>query len=94
VEVECGLPLYFKRKSFQEVVDYPPFECVVEIVDHPPLIEVLIYIFFWPCPFQKKKYFHPWKKFLLPLGNRKINLFVNPLHTYKETKHWQHLEAL
>jgi hypothetical protein len=55
VEVECGLPLYFKRKSFQEVVDYPPFERVVEIVDHPSLIVVLIYIYFWPCPFQGKK---------------------------------------
>jgi hypothetical protein len=21
-------------------VDYPPFECVVEIVDHPPLVKV------------------------------------------------------
>jgi hypothetical protein len=25
VEVECGLPLYFKCKFFQEVADYPPF---------------------------------------------------------------------
>jgi hypothetical protein len=33
-------PLYFKNKSFQEVVDYPPFECVVKIVDHPPFVEV------------------------------------------------------
>jgi hypothetical protein len=41
MEVECGLPLYFKRNSFQEVVDYPPFECVVEIVDHPPLVKVV-----------------------------------------------------
>jgi hypothetical protein len=39
VEIECGLPLYFKHKSFQEVVDYPPFEHV-EIVDHPPLVKV------------------------------------------------------
>jgi hypothetical protein len=38
--VECGLPFYFKCKSFEEVVDYPPFERVVEIVNHPPLIEV------------------------------------------------------
>jgi hypothetical protein len=45
VEVECGLPLYFKHKSFQEVVDYPPFEHLVENVDHPPLIEVLSYLF-------------------------------------------------
>jgi hypothetical protein len=21
-------------------MDYPPFECVVEIMDHPPLVEV------------------------------------------------------
>jgi hypothetical protein len=55
VEINCGLPLYFKPKSFQEAVDYPPFECIVEIVKHPPFIEVLIYIFFWPCPFQEKK---------------------------------------
>jgi hypothetical protein len=55
MEVKCGLPFYFKCRSFQEVVDYPPFERVVEIVDHPPLIEVLIYIFLCPCPFQKKK---------------------------------------
>jgi len=40
VDVECGLPLYFKCKSFQKVMDYPPFECVVEIMDHPPLVEV------------------------------------------------------
>ncbi len=32
--------LYFKWKSFQKVVDYPPFEHVVEIVDHPLLVEV------------------------------------------------------
>jgi hypothetical protein len=42
-------------KSFQEVVDYPPFERVVEVEDHPPLVKVLIYTFLWPCPFQKKK---------------------------------------
>jgi hypothetical protein len=41
VEVKCALPFYFKHKSFQEVVDYPPIEHV-EIVDHPPLIEILI----------------------------------------------------
>jgi hypothetical protein len=36
------------------------------------------------------------EKNLLPLSicNRKISLFTNPLHTYKETKHQQHLEAL
>ncbi len=28
VEVECGLPFYFKHKSFQKVMDYPPFEHV------------------------------------------------------------------
>jgi hypothetical protein len=28
VEVECGLPFYYKHKNFQEVVDYPPFEHV------------------------------------------------------------------
>ncbi len=39
MEVECGLPLYFKHKSFQEVVDYPPFESVVEIMNHPPLCQ-------------------------------------------------------
>jgi hypothetical protein len=55
VEVECGLPFYFRRKSFQKVVDYPPFEHVVKIVDHTLLIKILIYIFFWPCPFQKKE---------------------------------------
>jgi hypothetical protein len=89
VEVECGLPLYFKCKSFQVIVDYPPSECVFEGVAHPPLVKILIYIFFWPCPFQEKKYFRPWKKYLLPLGicNRKTNLFVIPLHIYKETKH-------
>ncbi len=39
MESECGLPLYFKHKSFKEVVDYPPFEHV-QIVDHPPLAKV------------------------------------------------------
>jgi hypothetical protein len=38
--VEFGLTLNLKFKSFEEVVDYPPFERVVEIVNHPPLIEV------------------------------------------------------
>jgi hypothetical protein len=52
---ECGLPFYFKRKSFQKVVDYPPFELVVKIMDHPLFIEVLMYIFLWPCTFQEKK---------------------------------------
>jgi hypothetical protein len=47
VEIKCNF--------FQKVVDYSPFEHVVEIVDHRPFIEVLIYILFWPCPFQKKK---------------------------------------
>jgi len=55
VEIECGLPLYFKCKCFKEVVDYSPFEHVVEVMDHPPFVEVLIYIFFGPCPFQEKK---------------------------------------
>jgi hypothetical protein len=45
VEIECGLPFYFKHKKFQKVVDYPPFESVIEIGDHPPLVKVLIYIF-------------------------------------------------
>jgi hypothetical protein len=69
---------------------------LIEIMDPPPLVEILIYIFLWPCSFQEKKSFCSWKKFLLPLGicNKKISLFVNPLHTYKETKHRQHLEAL
>jgi len=40
VEVECGLLLYFKRNFFKKVVDYPLFEHVVEIVNHPPLVEV------------------------------------------------------
>jgi hypothetical protein len=39
MEVKCGLPFYFKCKSFQEVMDYPPFEHV-EIMDHPPLVKV------------------------------------------------------
>ncbi len=88
-------PFYFKHKSFEKVVDYPPFEHVVEIVDHPFLIKILIYILFWPCPFWKIKLFHPWKKWLLPLSicDRKINLFMNLLHIYKETKHWQRLET-
>jgi len=55
MEVKCGLPFYFKCRSFQEVVDDPLFECVVEIVDHPPFIKVLIYIFLYPSPFQEKK---------------------------------------
>jgi hypothetical protein len=55
MENECGLPLYFKHTSFQEVVDYPPFKRVVEIVDHPSIIKVLIYILFWPFPFQEEK---------------------------------------
>jgi hypothetical protein len=55
VEVECGLPFYFKCKCFQEVVDYSPFEHVVEVMDQPPFVEVLIYIFLGPCPLQKKK---------------------------------------
>jgi hypothetical protein len=55
MEVECGLPLYFRCKSFQMVVDYPPFGHVFEGVDHPPFVKVLIYIFLWPFPFQEKK---------------------------------------
>jgi hypothetical protein len=68
---------------------------LIKIMNHPPFVKVLIYIFLWPCPFQEKKPFHPWKKFLLPLSicNRKISLFMNPLHNYKDTKHQQHLEA-
>ncbi len=33
---------------------------------------------------------------MLPLGicNKKISFFVSPLHTYKETKHCQHLQAV
>jgi hypothetical protein len=68
---------------------------LIEIMNHPPLVKVLIYIFLWPCPFQENKYFHPWRKFLLPLNmcNRKISLFLNPLYNYKETKHRQCLKA-
>jgi len=33
-------PFYFKCKNFEEVVDYPPFECVVEVVNHPHFVEV------------------------------------------------------
>ncbi len=51
VEVQSELPLYFKCKTFQEVVDYPPFGHVVEIVDHPTFVKVLMYIFLSPCPF-------------------------------------------
>jgi hypothetical protein len=39
MEIKCGLPFYFKCNSFQEFMDYPPFEHV-EIVDHPPLVEI------------------------------------------------------
>jgi hypothetical protein len=28
LEVECGLPFYFKLKNIQKVMDYPPFEHV------------------------------------------------------------------
>jgi hypothetical protein len=89
VEVECELAFYFKHKCFQKVMDYPPFERVVEVEDHPPLVKFFIYIFLWPCPFQEKIEFHPWNKFLWPLNiyNRKINFFMSPLHIYKETKH-------
>jgi hypothetical protein len=55
VEIECGLPFFFKRKNFQKVVDYPNFERFVEIMDHPPFIEILIYSFFLLGPFQEKK---------------------------------------
>ncbi len=39
MEIECGLPLYFKHKRFQEVVDYPSFEHV-QIVDHPSFAKI------------------------------------------------------
>jgi hypothetical protein len=39
VEIKCGLPLYFKCKYFQKVVDYLFFEHV-EIVNHSPLVKV------------------------------------------------------
>jgi hypothetical protein len=55
VEVECGLPFCFTCKCFPEVVDYPPFERVIEVMDDPFLVEILIYIFFWPCLLQEKK---------------------------------------
>ncbi len=44
-------PFVSNASVFKEVVDYPPFKYVVEVVDHPVLVEVLIYIFFWPYPF-------------------------------------------
>ncbi len=96
IEVECGLPLYFKGKNFQKVGLPHLLNVLIEIVDHQPLVEVLISIFIGPCPFQKKKKLCAWNKFLLPLGicNKKIGLFMNPLHTYKETKHQQHLKTL
>ncbi len=57
VETECGLPFYFKHKKFQKVVDYPPFESVIEIGDHPPLVKVLIYIFFGHVHFKRRNSF-------------------------------------
>jgi hypothetical protein len=66
VEVKCGLSLYFKCKCFQKDMDYPPFEHIVEVVDHPPFVKVLIYIYFWPCLFQEKNSFDHGKSYYYP----------------------------
>ncbi len=83
------ITLYFKHKNFQKVVDYPPFERVVEIVDHPPFVEIFDLHIHFTMSISRKKKNRPWKRFSLPLGicNKEISLFMNPLHTYKETKH-------
>ncbi len=57
MEVECGLPFCFKCKCFPKVMDYPPFEHVVEVVDDPLLVEVLIYIFLGHVYFKRKNNF-------------------------------------
>jgi hypothetical protein len=57
VEAKCGLPLVSNVSVFKEVVDYPPFECVFEVVDHPFFVEVLIYIFFGHNHFKKRNNF-------------------------------------
>jgi hypothetical protein len=38
-------------------MDYPPFEHVVEVVDDPLLVEVLIYIFLGHVYFKRKNNF-------------------------------------
>ncbi len=54
------------------------------------------FTFFLAMFISREKIILSMEEVLLPLGicNRKINLFVSPLHTYKETKHGQCLEAL
>jgi hypothetical protein len=45
--------------------------------------------------FKRRNSFIHGRSFCCHLGinNRKISLFINPLHIYKETKHWQHFKT-
>ncbi len=47
-------PFTSNVKKFKRIQNTHLLNVLIEIMDHPPLIEVLIYIFLWPCLFQEK----------------------------------------